>query len=288
MWSLWYRPSLGMRFAVLETLWLDDNKLTDQTTFSTLAGLRRSVVCICELLFFAHTYSHARAHIPTHTRLKYVNLDNNELYSVPQLRLIGNSRLRSTNERGSSSHTRTSATPRPGQRSTESRGQGSSGGKDVKSFEETFDCERGNERATDSATTRTVTLVSEGGSGCEGEKSASGDGDRCAGGGNGDSGECEGRETGGPTETPVSVTGLPPSMAPFPQLHTLSLANNLVSRSLSPYTHTCTLDSEFCYCSVLPNFSAVLFVRGTAGMWFVASSERVNNSWQPTRQHVQG
>ena len=104
----------------------------------------------------------------------------------------------------------------------------------MKSFEETF--ERGNERATDSATTRTVTLVSEGGSGCEGEKSASGDGDRCAGGGNGDSGECEGRETGVPTETPVSVTGLSPSMAPFPQLHTLSLANNLVSRSLSPHT----------------------------------------------------
>ena len=34
--------SMGMRFAALETLWLDDNKLTDQTTFSTLAGLRRS------------------------------------------------------------------------------------------------------------------------------------------------------------------------------------------------------------------------------------------------------
>lgn len=30
-------------------------------------------------------------------------------------------------------------------------------------------------------------------------------------------------------QTPVSVTRLPPSMAPFPQLHTLSLANNLVS-----------------------------------------------------------
>lgn len=36
-----HRQSLRMRFAALETLWLDDNKLTDQTTFSTLAGLRK-------------------------------------------------------------------------------------------------------------------------------------------------------------------------------------------------------------------------------------------------------
>ena len=219
-------------------------------------------------LFRTHLLTCMCTHTHTHTRLKYVNLDNNELCSVPQLRLIGTSRLRSTNERGSSSHTRTSATPRPGQRSTESRGQGSSGGKDVKSFEETF--ERGNERATDSATTRTVTLVteersSEGGSGCEGEKSASGDGDRCAG-------ECEGRETGVPTETPVSVTGLSPSMAPFPQLHTLSLANNLVSRSLSPHTSRHPhWHSECCYYSVLLSFNFLQFFSSeellACGLW---------------------
>lgn len=30
-------------------------------------------------------------------------------------------------------------------------------------------------------------------------------------------------------DTPASVSQLPPSMAPFPHLHTLSLANNLVN-----------------------------------------------------------
>lgn len=32
-----------------------------------------------------------------------------------------------------------------------------------------------------------------------------------------------------PGDTPASVSQLPPSMAPFPHLHTLSLANNLVN-----------------------------------------------------------
>ena len=47
-WTLYtdYRSSLKMRYASLETLWLDDNKLTDQTTFSTLAGLRKYMLCI--------------------------------------------------------------------------------------------------------------------------------------------------------------------------------------------------------------------------------------------------
>ena len=34
-------PSSRARYPALERLWLDDNKLTDQTTFATLAGLRR-------------------------------------------------------------------------------------------------------------------------------------------------------------------------------------------------------------------------------------------------------
>ena len=33
--------SYRIRFPVLEKLWLDDNKLTDLSTFATLAGLRR-------------------------------------------------------------------------------------------------------------------------------------------------------------------------------------------------------------------------------------------------------
>lgn len=69
----------------------------------------------------------------------------------------------------------------------------------------------------------------------------SGEGKKCASGENGGGGEgCgvgevggeEGRsETAGVAETerPVSVSRLPPSMAPFPCLLTLSLANNLVS-----------------------------------------------------------
>jgi len=35
--------SLQLRYPSLEKLWLDDNKLTDLSTFAILAGLRRSV-----------------------------------------------------------------------------------------------------------------------------------------------------------------------------------------------------------------------------------------------------
>ena len=33
--------ALQMRYSCLEKLWLDDNKLTDLSTFAILAGLRR-------------------------------------------------------------------------------------------------------------------------------------------------------------------------------------------------------------------------------------------------------
>ena len=50
------------------------------------------------------------------------------------------------------------------------------------------------------------------------------------------------RETGDTrlreSDTPTSVSFLPPSMAPFPHLHTLSLANNMVSHK---HVHTFTL-----------------------------------------------
>ena len=32
---------MEIRYPVLENLWLDDNKLTDQATFATLAGMRK-------------------------------------------------------------------------------------------------------------------------------------------------------------------------------------------------------------------------------------------------------
>ena len=35
---------LQLRYPSLEKLWLDDNKLTDLSTFAILAGLRRSVL----------------------------------------------------------------------------------------------------------------------------------------------------------------------------------------------------------------------------------------------------
>lgn len=56
---------------------MDDNRLSDTTTFAILAGLRkwalniiRTTVNICD-------------------RLKYLNLDNNELYKIPHLKLLG-------------------------------------------------------------------------------------------------------------------------------------------------------------------------------------------------------
>ena len=56
----------------------------------------------------SHTHT---THTHTH-RLKYLNLDNNELYVVPQLRLIGTSPLKSAanSKRQATPHTR--ATPR--------------------------------------------------------------------------------------------------------------------------------------------------------------------------------
>jgi len=68
---------LQLRYASLEKLWLDDNKLTDLSTFAILAGLRRSVHIVFKNVLF---YSF---------RLKMLNLDNNEIYSIPQLKLLG-------------------------------------------------------------------------------------------------------------------------------------------------------------------------------------------------------
>jgi hypothetical protein len=191
--------SVGMRFAALETLWLDDNKLTDQTTFSTLAGLRR---------------------------LKYLNLDNNELYTVPQLRLIGTSRLRPDDDRGTSLNTaRSSQTPTNGGRSAMSGGQGTSNRKPSGSREATE--QHRNEGISGSEPNLPVEekmpALEER---SEGEwRADDGSGEMC------EEGEGGGRrEMAGLAETgrPVSVSRLPPSMAPFPQLLTLSLANNLV------------------------------------------------------------
>lgn len=56
-----------MRFTSLEVLWLDDNKLTDQTIFSTLAGLRKyaSVQQMYSMHVHIHTYTiiHVIQHI---------------------------------------------------------------------------------------------------------------------------------------------------------------------------------------------------------------------------------
>lgn len=60
-------PELRMNFPRLEKLWLDDNKLSHASTFAVLAGLRK---------------------------LKYLNLDNNELHSIPRLKLLGTSSLK--------------------------------------------------------------------------------------------------------------------------------------------------------------------------------------------------
>lgn len=58
---------MKIRYPALESLWLDDNKLCDQVTFATLAGLRK---------------------------LKYLNMDNNEIYCIPQLKLLGTSPMK--------------------------------------------------------------------------------------------------------------------------------------------------------------------------------------------------
>ncbi|CAI8026257.1 X-ray radiation resistance-associated protein 1 [Geodia barretti] len=190
--------SVGMRFAALETLWLDDNKLTDQTTFSTLAGLRR---------------------------LKYLNLDNNELYTVPQLRLIGTSQLRPDDDRGTSLNTaRSSQTPTNGGRSAISGGQGASNRKPSRSREAPEQHRNGRNSGSE------LNLPVEEKMPAPEERI---EGEWCADGGSSEmceEGEGGGRrETAGlaETERPVSVSRLPPTMAPFPQLLTLSLANNL-------------------------------------------------------------
>ena len=42
------QAELFVRFPCLEKLWLDENQLTDMTTFAVLAGLKRFVcVCVC-------------------------------------------------------------------------------------------------------------------------------------------------------------------------------------------------------------------------------------------------
>eukprot|EP00731_Ephydatia_muelleri_P018176 Em0011g216a len=59
--------TMKIRYPTLESLWLDENKLCDQVTFATLAGLRK---------------------------LKYLNMDNNEIYRIPQLKLLGTSPMK--------------------------------------------------------------------------------------------------------------------------------------------------------------------------------------------------
>ena len=70
--ELIYSGSVGMRFAALETLWLDDNKLTDQTTFSTLAGLRRSVICSYIHVMSTQIEMHVTNLPPTESQQKFL------------------------------------------------------------------------------------------------------------------------------------------------------------------------------------------------------------------------
>uniref|UniRef100_A0A1X7SRN9 Uncharacterized protein n=1 Tax=Amphimedon queenslandica TaxID=400682 RepID=A0A1X7SRN9_AMPQE len=63
---------MQISFPNLEKLWLDDNHLSDTGTFAILAGLRR---------------------------LQYLNLDDNQLSSIPRLRLLGTSSLRLSSHR---------------------------------------------------------------------------------------------------------------------------------------------------------------------------------------------
>jgi Leucine-rich repeat (LRR) protein len=58
-----------VRYPRLEKLWLDDNRLTDLSTFAVLAGLKR---------------------------LKELYLDNNEIYCIPYLKLLGLNQVEGT------------------------------------------------------------------------------------------------------------------------------------------------------------------------------------------------
>ena len=155
-----------------------------------------------------------------------MNLDNNELYTVPQLRLIGTSQLRPDDDRGTSLNTaRSSQTPTNGGRSAISGGQGASNRKPSRSREAPEQHRNGRNSGSE------LNLPVEEKMPAPEERI---EGEWCADGGSGEmceEGEGGGRrETAGlaETERPVSVSRFPPTMAPFPQLLTLSLANNLV------------------------------------------------------------
>ena len=109
-----------IRFPAMEKLWLDDNKLMDQSTFSTLAGLRRQAtllvqktrsmlcrVCVCVCVYVQYTAMCTEieksevnsSQLACPHRLRYLNLDNNEIYTIPQLKLIGTSPLKVTTDK---------------------------------------------------------------------------------------------------------------------------------------------------------------------------------------------
>ena len=130
--------------------------------------------CTVIIHCMVHLYVHVMYGVYVHTcyRLKYVNLDNNELYTVPQLRLIGTSPLKSpaTTEtrRPTPGSRRSSLTPPRHHRSTTPRGsgQGSLAGKEIVS-ERASDsvpnigsspCEQGSEAAVEPETSRTVEI----------------------------------------------------------------------------------------------------------------------------------
>ena len=146
-----------------------------------------------------------------------MNLDNNELYSVPQLRLIGTSRLRPDNERGTPIiATRSSTTP--GGRSAISGARGASNRKLSGEISEQQQGKSGDNELVEEKVPATEERCGDGGSGEVCEDGGGGEGRR----------ESVGLQV--ETERPASVSRLPPSMAPFPRLLTLSLANNLVSQ----------------------------------------------------------
>ena len=152
-----------------------------------------------------------------------MNLDNNELYTVPQLRLIGTSRLRPEDDR----HSENSLAQRPSSSSnTESRAGSLSEAKyqSVEMSDHQGDVGAVTENKPDMMSEETKCEAE-----CVGDASDSGEVGAYGDVKKEEATAVEERRGTAETERTVSVTGLPPSMAPFPCLHTLSLANNLVS-----------------------------------------------------------
>ena len=190
---------------------------------------------------FVRTHAHTHSHT---CRLKYVNLDNNELYTVPQLRLVGTSPLKSSADcRGTPvPHARQSFTPRPYTcRTTPRKSQTPSAGREGNELRESnkemnLEAEKRSALPPERKQVQLVESrdIEERERDCERrrdseEKRREADGDKMTGE---VAEKAERSRLPELREMPASVSSLPPSMAPFPHLHTLSLANNLVSENL--------------------------------------------------------